>query len=201
MFDFHFDYSTTQWVNSIVIGVCLTKIYSTIAYHIRYREQTIFYFPYLIFLGQLIFTLIFIWYGYTPNYYPVLEGNNVLFAMAVLADSIAIIFVLSALPDCQPLTEKKLDLKDFYYKNKKPWNIVHMIWLSIILVCFYFTPNKELVFAQRLSMQVMIPLFYGSMLVGILLGIAMVVYNSDYLHTGYHLFWFFYFFLPSMGLI
>jgi len=121
--------------------------------------------------------------------------------MAVLADSIAIIFVLSALPDCQPLTEKKLDLRDFYYKNKKPWNIVHMIWLSIILVCFYFTPNKELVFAQRLSMQVMIPLFYGSMIVGILLGIAMVVYDSDYLHTGYHLFWFFYFFLPSMGLI
>tara|TARA_B100000686_G_C16594153_1_gene865070 strand:+ start:304 stop:669 length:366 start_codon:yes stop_codon:yes gene_type:complete len=121
--------------------------------------------------------------------------------MTVLADSIAIIFVLSALPDGQPLTDKKLDLKNFYYKNKKPWNIVHMIWLSIVLVCFYFTPNKELVFAHRLSIQVMVPLFYGSMIVGILLGIAMVLYDSDHLHTGYHLFWFFYFFLPSIGLI
>ena len=201
MFEFSFDYSTTQWINSIMIGVCLTKIYTTIAHHIRFREQTSFYFPYLLFLGQLVFTLIFIWYGSSPNYYPVLEGNNALFTMSVLADSIAIIFVLSALPDDRPLVDQKLDLKAFYYKNKKPWNIVHMIWLSIIIVTFYFAPNKELIFAQRISMEVMIPLFYGSMFVGILLGGVMIFYDNDDLHTAYHLFWFSYFFLPSIGLI
>jgi len=107
MFEFSFDYSTTQWINSIMIGVCLTKIYTVIAHHIRFRQQITFYFPYLLFLGQLVFTLIFIWYGSGPNYYPVLEGNNALFTLSVLADSLAIIFVLSALPDDKPVEKEK----------------------------------------------------------------------------------------------
>jgi len=76
-----------------------------------------------------------------------------------------------------------------------------MIWLSMIMVSFYFAPNKELIFAQRMSMEVIITLFYGSMLFGILLGGVMAFYDNDYLHTGYHLFWFFYFFLPSIGVM
>jgi len=43
-----FDYSTAQWVLSIIVGVCLSKVYSTMAHHIRNRKEIIFYVSYLL---------------------------------------------------------------------------------------------------------------------------------------------------------
>ena len=43
-----FDYSTAQWVLSIIVGVCLSKAYSTMAHYIRNRKEIIFYVPYLL---------------------------------------------------------------------------------------------------------------------------------------------------------
>ena len=57
-----FDYSTAQWVLSIIIGVCLTKIYSIVAYHTRYRKETIFYLPYLFLVAQTFLILLFVWF-------------------------------------------------------------------------------------------------------------------------------------------
>ena len=42
------DYSTAQWVLSIIVGVCLTKVYITIAHHIHYRKEIVFYVPYFL---------------------------------------------------------------------------------------------------------------------------------------------------------
>ena len=58
-----FDYSTAQWVLSIIIGVCLTKVYNTVAHYIRNRKAIIFYVPYLLLIGHTFFVLIFVWFS------------------------------------------------------------------------------------------------------------------------------------------
>ena len=170
-----FDYSTAQWILSIVVGVCLTKVYSTIAHHVRYRKETVFYLPYLMLVAQTLLSLLFVWFQ-SPSGYQMVGVNKLGFLAKVISDSLAVIFTLVALPDEQILSKDKLDLKVIYYDTKKTWMIIWMIWLiSGVTLSLFFGPEE---FRNMLI---------GSIVITLVLAILMLKFDNDYLHGGFHL--------------
>jgi len=58
---------------SIIIGVCLSKVYSTVSHYIRCRKEIVFYVPYFLLIGHIFFILIHLWFT-SPYYYPSSRG-------------------------------------------------------------------------------------------------------------------------------
>ena len=127
-FEISFDYSTAQWVLSIIVGVCLTKVYSTVAHHIRNRKEIIFHVPYLLLIGHIFFILIFFWFT-SPSRYQTAESNRLAFLVKIISDSIAVIFTLVALPSEQMLSKSNLNLKKIYMDSKINWAVILCIWM------------------------------------------------------------------------
>ena len=173
---FSLDYSTAQWILSIIIGVCLTKVYSIIAHHIRYRKEITFYLSYLLLVAQTFILLIFVWFQ-SPFLYQVIEGNNLAFLAKVINDSIAVIFVLIALPDERMLNTKNLHLKRINYDSKKTWVIIQMAWSVGGLIIGVFTLAE----GQKI-------MALGSIIIVLVPSILVLKFDNDYLHIGYHLF-------------
>jgi len=171
-----FDYSTAQWVLSIIVGVCLSKVYSTIAHHIRYRKEIIFYVPYLLLVGHIFVILIFLWFT-SPSAYQMVEGNRLAFLVKIISDSIAVIFTLVALPSEQMLSKSNLNLKTIYMDSKINWAVILMIW-------FFIGNIFKIIFgsAEFITMTI----------AGIVLMFAVTVLllksNNYYLHAGYQIF-------------
>ena len=137
-----FDYSTAQWILSIIIGVCLTKVYVCIAHHIRYRQETVFYLPYLLLVVQTFVILIVLWFA-SPVLYQGIEINKLGFIARIIADSLGVIFTLVALPDERTLNRDNLNLKTYYYGSKRTWIAVGLIWsISANTIGIFFASEE-----------------------------------------------------------
>ena len=172
-----FDYSTAQWVLSIIIGVCLTKVYSTISHHIRHRKDIIFYLPYLLLVANTFIILITTWFA-SPWSYQMVEGNKLGFLARILSDSTAVIFTLVALPDELIPSKDKLDLKAVYYDSKKSWMVVMIMWgISSSAISIFFGAEEYRIIA------------IGGIIIGPMIATLMIKFNNDYLHAVFHLFY------------
>ena len=171
-----FDYSTAQWVLSIIVGVCLTKVYSTVAHHIRHRKEIIFYLPYLLLIAYTFLILIYVWFS-SPYYYQMVEGNKLAFLIRIIIDSMAVIFTLLALPSEQMLSKNDLNLETIYQDSKKNWTVIVLIW-NFSLSIYLMTLHADL----------FIVLF---LLVGMVMTFVWVVlvlkFKNIYLHTTYQI--------------
>ena len=169
------DYSTAQWVLSIIVGVCLTKVYITIAHHIHYRKEIVFYVPYLLLIGQIFGQLVHLWFT-SPYFYKMVESNPLAFMIQIIINGMAVIFTLLALPNEQVLSEGNLNLKEFYQDTKKNWMVTLIIWFLVM---------------NTFSIVLVISIigYDWIVMIGILFTLKVLVlkYNNLYLHAGYHL--------------
>ena len=174
-----FDYSMLQWVLSIIVGVCLTKVYSTVAHHIRNRKEIIFHVPYLLLIGHIFFLLIFLWFT-SPSRYQTVEGNRLAFLAMIIADSIAVIFTFAALPSEEMLSESNLNLKTIYMDSKINWVVILGGWLTcgLILSTIFGSAQSEKPYFE----------FMAGNLANLVLMVSVIVLmlksNNDYIHTG-----------------
>ena len=172
-----FDYSTAQWVLSIIIGVCLTRIYSIVAHHTRYRKETVFYLPYLFLIAQTFLLLLLVWF-ISPYRYEQVADNNLAFLARIMADSMAVVFTLVALPDDQILSKNQLNLKSYYHESKRTFMVVFTIWII-------FTATMGILFdPEMLRIR-----HIANMTITLIVVIMMIKFDNDYLHAFIHLFY------------
>ena len=176
------DYSTAQWVLSIIVGVCLTQVYITIAHHIHYRKEIVFYVPYLLLIGQIFVQLVHLWFT-SPYNYQMVEGNPLAFMIQIIINGISVIFTLLALPNEQVLSEGNLNLKEFYQDTKKNWMVTLIIWFLVMNIFV-------IVFVTGITGPSGNETWYSWIaIIGVPLTMKVLVlkYNNLYLHAGYHL--------------
>ena len=178
MFEISFDYSTAQWVLSITIGVCLSKIYSTVTHHIRCRKEIVIYVPYFLLIGHIFFILVLVWFT-SPSAYRVVEGNRLAFLARIITDSIAVIVTLLALPSEQMLSKSNLNLETIYQDSKKNWTVTILVW-NFCLSIHLMTLQPDLFWV----------LFLLSGMVMMFVGVVWVLkFKNLYLHVAYQI-WF-----------
>ena len=176
-----FDYSTAQWVLSIIVGVCLTKVYNTVAHHIRHRREIIFYVPYLLLIGHIFFILISLWFT-SPYTYQMVEGNRLAFLIRIIIDSIAVIVTLLALPSEQMLSKSNLNLETIYQDSKKDWAVIMMIWTVIgSLFNVFFGPTDQ-------NIQQMLVMMISANVLTFIWIVLVLKYNNLYLHTVFQIY-------------
>ena len=178
-FEISFDYSTAQWVLSIIVGVCLTKVYSTIAHHIRYRKEIIFHVPSLLLIGHIFFLLLYVWFT-SPKSYQIVEGNRLIFLVRIILDSVAVIFTLLALPSEEMLSESNLNLKTIYMDSKRNWAVILGGWLACGLIF-------STIFGSAHSEKPYFEFMAGNLAAFVLMvsvTVLMLKSNNDWIHTG-----------------
>jgi len=172
-----FDYSTAQWVLSIIIGVCLTRIYRIVAHHTRYRKETVFYLPYLFLIAQTFLLLLLVWF-ISPYRYQQVADNNLAFLARIMTDSMAVVFTLVALPDDQILSKNQLNLKSYYHESKRTFMVVFTIWIIFTATMgIFFDP--EMLRIRHIA----------NMTITLIVVILMIKFDNDYLHAFIHLFY------------
>ena len=171
-----FDYSTAQWVLSIIVGVCLTKVYNAVAHHIRHRKEIVFYVPYLLLIGYTFFILIQLWFT-SPYFYKIVEGNKLAFLSRIIIDSMAVIFTLLTLPSEQMLSKSNLNLETIYQDSKKNWTVTILVW-NFCLSIHLMTLQPDLFWV----------LFLLSGMVMMFVGVVLVLkFKNLYLHVAYQI--------------
>jgi len=181
MFEISFDYSTAQWVLSITIGVCLSKIYSTVTHHIRCRKEIVIYVPYFLLIGHIFFILVLVWFT-SPSAYRVVEGNRLAFLARIITDSIAVIVTLLALPSEQMLSKSNLNLEAIYQDSKKNWAVIMLIWGAIgsLFNVFFGSTDQNL--------QQMLVVMGVTQVVSFAWIVSVLKYNNLYLHTAFQIY-------------
>jgi len=178
-FEISFDYSTAQWVLSIIVGVCLSKVYSVVAHHIRYRKEIIFHVPSLLLIGHIFFLLIYVWFT-SPSGYQMVEGNRLTFLVRIILDSLAVIFTLLALPSEEMLNKSNLNLKKIYMDSKINWAVILCIWM---ISSFMFHMILGLAHSDKPHFE-FIMVNIGNIVLMFAITVLMLKSNNDYIHIG-----------------
>ena len=174
-----FDYSMLQWVLSIIVGVCLTKVYSTVAHHTRNRKEIIFHVPYLLLIGHIFFLLIYLWFT-SPSRYQTVESNRLAFLVIIIVDSLAVIFTFAALPSEEMLSESNLNLKTIYMDSKRNWAVILCGWIicGLILSTIFGSAHSEKPYFEFMAGNL------AAFVLMVSVTVLMLKSNNDWIHTG-----------------
>ena len=181
------DYSTAQWVLSIIVGVCLTQVYITIAHHIHYRKEIVFYVPYLLLIGQIFVQLVHLWFT-SPYSYKMVESNPLAFMIQIIINGISVIFTLLALPNGQVLSTSNLNLKEFYQDTKKNWMVTLIIQFLLTNIFWMFFVTSIDLYMKGPSANETWYSWIGLIGVPLMMKVLVLKYNNLYLHTVFQIY-------------
>ena len=136
--DYSITYPMIQALLSIIIGLCLSKLWSTFAIHVKRWNNTTPYIPYYLLLFSQSLTLMSLWFG-SPYIYGILIKKHLgLVLLGLTGDGCAVITTYLMLPSDQELNQYTLDLREWYIKNKRKFFTGFCVWAIIGCFLGYF---------------------------------------------------------------
>ena len=110
-------WDSAAWIYSVIIGVVLARYFMFIANLLQEPKAIKLYYPYLAFTLANILNLYYSWYV-AEQYYTLIEGHTLSFALRTFTDAIACIYGLMIVPK-DKLLEDFFDMKSWFMKIKK----------------------------------------------------------------------------------
>ena len=123
-------YPMIQALLSIIIGLCLSRIWMVFATHVKNWKNTKSYLPYYILMFSQTLTLMTLWFQ-SPFIYGILIKVPIKVLVGLTGDGCAVIMTYLALPSDKELDQDYLNLEKFYLDNKRKIFVAYCIWATI----------------------------------------------------------------------
>jgi len=170
-------WDSASWIYSVIIGVVLARYLTFVASLLQEPKAIKFYYPYLAFALTSILHLYHSWY-IGKEFYTIIEGHALSFALRTFMDAIACISALIIIPK-DKLLEDFFDMKPWFMKVKRVFFFTWVLYcLAMIMqfVLFYF--KADTVLWQQ---------FYGVMIICIVIILIPLYVGSAFSKNDYYL--------------